>query len=645
MEEADRVSRTQANSPEQHAASGVLPVDLETILFKFNSTASPYPRDRAIHELFEFEVRRAPDSIALIFEEQTLTYRELDRRANQVATALPAGDIQAERCIGLYTERSVEMVVCMLAILKAGAAYVPLDPSYPSERLAFMCHDCSISTVVTTAYWADKIALPAVQVLVVDELSLRKDERAERLGVTSRNLAYVMYTSGSTGRPKGVMVEHRSVVRLVMDVSYAQISPGDCVAHCASPSFDAATWEIWGALLNGARLLIVPQRVLLSPVNFNRLLLSNSVSVMWLTIGLFSRYVDSLEQAFSQLRYLLTGGDVLAPAVAMQALRKARPPQHLINAYGPTETTTFATTYEVTLQDADAGSLPIGRPISNTQVHILDESGAPVPIGSPGEIYIGGPGVARGYRNQPRLNAERFVPDFFNGSAEAKLYRSGDMGRWRPDGCIEFLGRRDSQVKIRGFRVELGEVEAVLQRCPSVKQAAVVAREDEPGEKRLVGYVVPALGNMTDISDETGQSIDGSSASQIFLATRAFLTQWLPQYLLPAVLVILNEMPLSPNGKVDRNRLPAPDGLQTKKNYEPAETPVEKELAAIWMQLLNVSQIGVRDNFFELGGDSLLGLELISKIADTFDVKGCSALVIYDFPTIREMAKFIETAS
>jgi amino acid adenylation domain-containing protein len=382
------------------------------------------------------------------------------------------------------------MVAGLLGILKAGGAYVPLDPAYPAERVRLMLEDSAPVAILAPRYLAEQVAGLGRRLIILDEAPSQLDTNPKVRGLSSRNLAYLVYTSGSTGRPKGVMTEHRCVLRLVVNASYARLYTEDCVAHGSSPSFDAATWEVWGALLNGARLLVLPQSVVLDPVALNETLVHHRVTALWLTVALFNEYVDALEQAFSGLRYLLIGGDALNASIVARALAKPAAPKHLINGYGPTETTTFATTFRIKEVAQTERSIPIGRPISNTTVYILNSDREPVPIGMAGEIYIGGPGVARGYLGQAELTEERFVPDPFSCEDQARLYRSGDLGRWRADGNVEFLGRNDGQVKIRGFRVELGEVEARIQSYPGVRQVAVVSREDQPGDKRLAAYVV-----------------------------------------------------------------------------------------------------------------------------------------------------------
>lgn len=619
------------NSRETSLPAPMSAEEADLVLRGLNDTAAPYPQDRLIHELFETQVHRSPTAIALILEHEAVTYAQLNRRANRVAHELLACGLKPDGRVGVYADRSIEMIVGMLGILKAGGAYVPLDPAYPAERLLFMSHDSALVAVLTTTELVGEIPIPALPTILMDDGGPTQGEHNPVVsGLSSRNLAYVIYTSGSSGRPKGVMIEHRSVLRLVVNAAYAEIRREDCVAHCASPSFDAATWEVWGPLLNGARVLVVPQRIVLSPVLFNEELIKHRASAMFLTVGLFHKYVDALEQAFSQLRYLLVGGDVMAPSMAARALAKVSPPKQLLNVYGPTETTTFATAFVVTREAARADSLPIGKPITNTRAYVLDGDRMPVGVGVAGEIYVGGPGVARGYLNQPELTAERFVEDSFDRKLGEKLYRTGDLGRWTADGDLQFLGRVDLQLKVRGFRIEPGEVEAVLQRQPCVTDAVVIAREDEPGDKRLVAYVVAQL------SQREG------AREQVVAGLWVSLQQTLPPYLVPAAIVVLDEFPLTQNGKVDRRALPVPQAQQRGDEEAVGEhSPLETTLSEVWGQLLKVEQVGMDDNFFELGGDSMMGLELIAKIGERVGIDGLSVIAIFEYPTVREMAQFI----
>ncbi|WP_432711381.1 amino acid adenylation domain-containing protein, partial [Pseudomonas syringae] len=520
------------------------------VLESFNDTAAAYPADKLLHQLFEEQAAQQPDALAVVDEAGSLTYSELNARANRLAHYLIGLGIQPDDRVAICAQRSLEMVVGLLGILKAGGAYVPLDHGYPSERLRYMLEDSAPVAVLVQA--ALQECLPAVNVpqVVLDSVDLSSgtgglpcgNPDLDALGLTSRMPAYVMYTSGSSGVPKGVLIEHRSVLRLVINNPYARITTEDCVAHGANTAFDASTWEIWSALLNGAKLLVVSQATLLNPARLNHILIEGGVTALWLTAGLFNEYVDVLAAAFSKLRYLLVGGDVLDPVSVAKVLSRAHRPRHLINGYGPTETTTFASTYEIHALSDNSRSIPIGRPIGNTRIYLLDAHGQPVPIGVSGEIHIGGAGVARGYLNLPELTAERFLDDPFSAEPAARMYRSGDLGRWLADGNIEYLGRNDDQVKLRGFRIELGEIESQLAACPGVREAVVLVREQRPGDKRLVAYLTAREGAVL-------------SAAQL----REQLSQGLAEYMIPSAFVTLARFPLTPNGKLDRRALPAPE--------------------------------------------------------------------------------------
>jgi len=462
------------------------------VIESFNTTKTPYPQDKLIHELFEEQTRSTPDAVAVVCEGASLTYKELNDRANQLAHYLRDQGVLIGEYIPILMPRCLQMLVAQLAVLKAGGAYVPLDPTLPSERKAFIIHDCGAGRILADRAVGARSEYASTQWIDCSEMgeALQRLPRSnEKLQVQASSPAYVMYTSGSSGLPKGVIVPHCAISRLVINNGYAQIAPADRLAHCSNPAFDASTFEIWGALLNGASVVIVPQATLLEPKSFSELLREQHVTVLWLTVGLLSQYAEYLQPVFSQLRYLITGGDTVEPGLIRRVLLNG-PPQRLLNAYGPTEATTFSTTYLIEAVDEEASSIPIGRPISNTRVYILDRQLQPVPISVIGEIYVGGAGVALGYLSRKELTAERFLPDPFSAEPRARMYKTGDLGRWRPDGNVDFVGRNDQQVKLRGFRVELGEIEVQLLQHAQVKEAVVLAREEEAGGKRLVAYVV-----------------------------------------------------------------------------------------------------------------------------------------------------------
>lgn len=591
----------------------------------FNATAAAYPQDELIQELFERQVERTPDAIAATFEEQLLTYVELNRRANRWARNLVECGLQIGAYVPVVMARSMSMLVAQLAVLKSGGVYVPIDPNLPAERRDFMIRDCGARLIIgdrerpadldaADAQWLDCRS--------VDAICAAQSDADLKLTQVPPPPAYVMYTSGSTGTPKGVVVPHRAVNRLIFNNGYAQIEPDDCVVHHSNPTFDASTFEIWGALLIGARVLIVEHAVVLDAERFATTLQRHGASVMYMSVGLFNQYSTALAKVFQDLRYLLVGGDSLEPTTIRRVLQHS-PPHRLLNAYGPTECTTFATTYPIASIAEGVASVPIGRPIANTRVYILNRALQPVPVGVAGEIYIGGAALACGYLNRPELTAERFIPEPFSGELQARMYRTGDVGRWRADGTIEYLGRNDFQVKIRGFRIELAEIEGQLLRHERVKEATVMARQhqDEPGEKRLVAYVVPR--------DPT--QLPG------VLDLRAKLSAALPEYMVPSAFVILEQMPLTSTGKLDRRALPVPElSTFSSRSYEPPQGEVEEMLAGIWQSVLNVERVGRHDDFFELGGHSLLMVKIMERLRRV----GLATEVrrIFENPTVAALA-------
>jgi amino acid adenylation domain-containing protein len=610
----------------------------QRLLHAFNDTAADYPRDASIHELFEQQAARRADAVAVVSDGESISYGELNARANRLAHHLIAQGVGPDDRVAICIERSTDLIVGLLGILKAGGAYVPLDPSYPAERLAVLLEDSAPKVLIAHSETATHLPSTGVPVLRLDtdfpalarHLPAHDPDRGDKSGgdgkgPRSNHLAYVIYTSGSTGVPKGVMVEHRNVNRLVINNPYFQAGDDDCLVHAANPAFDAATWEIWGALLNGARLLVLPPADVLDARRFDAQLLAHGATALWMTVGLFNQYAPSMQASLARLRYLLVGGDALDPRTIRSLLAQAQRPAHLVNGYGPTETTTFACTHLIDALAEDAASVPIGRPIANTRAYILDVLGEPVPVGVAGEIHIGGDGVARGYLNQPALTAERFVRDPFVADPQARMYRTGDLGRWLPDGSIEYLGRNDFQVKLRGFRVELGEIEARLGACEGVREAVVLAREDVPGDKRLVAYLT-------------------ADAELPVAELRARLSAQLPDYMVPSAFVVLDAFPLTPNGKLDRKALPAPDGASLARHeYEAPQGEIERVLAEIWQQLLGIERAGRNDHFFELGGHSLLAVQMVSHVRDRLGVE-VSLRELFARPVLQAFAQTVRDA-
>jgi len=615
-------------NPEQRLSKLPLLTQAERqqLLVEWNDTKTDYPRDHCIHELFETQVERTPDGVAVISGNEKLSYRELNRRANQLANYLRKRGVSANVLVGICMERSLETMIAALAILKAGGAYVPLDPEYPKERLGFMLEDAGLTVILTKQRLLK--ALPEHPARVCLDTGWQEIARENQENpcseASAQDLAYVIYTSGSTGKPKGVAIPHRAVNRLVMKTDYVQLTSNHVMAQASSFSFDASTFEIWGALLNGARLIIIPKETLLSPQTLTAAIERDGITVLFLTTALFNQLVDSIPAAFRNLSYLLFGGDAADPRLVRQLLRNG-PPKNLLHVYGPTETTTFATWYRVVHVAEDTGTVPIGRPIANTQIYLLDGFLQPVPVGVTGEIHIGGDGLAREYLKRPVLTAEKFVADPFSNNPGAYLYKTGDLGRYLPDGNVEFLGRVDHQVKIRGFRIEVGEIETVLAEHPAVRETVILAREDSPGDSRLVAYVLREP-NCCPTADELN----------------AFLRTKLPNYMVPSVFVFLDQLPLTPNGKVNRQALVKPD-LSRLGSSEPFALPrdhVERQLVNIWETILAVQPIGVKDSFFDLGGHSLLAMRMMSQIERVFGKK-LPLSALFQAPTIEQLAKLL----
>jgi amino acid adenylation domain-containing protein len=585
----------------------------------WNATAASYRGDCCVHELFAEQAARTPDAVAVVFAEESLTYRELDRRSNQLAHHLRGLGVGPEVVVGLCVERSLAMVVGLLGILKAGGAYLPLDPSYPPDRLAFMLEDARAPVLVTQE--RVRACVPAHGALVVQldadwPLVASEPSTAPVSEVVPDHLAYVIYTSGSTGRPKGVMIRHRNVVSLFSSAPLGScFGPRDVVLAVTSLSFDISALELLLPLLSGARVVVAASAIVADGVELHRLFNDAGVTAMQATPTSWHLLLSAGWSASIPVR-ALCGGEALTRDLANQLLERGA---EVWNLYGPTETTIWSAV--MLLRESGTDAVPIGRPLANTQLYVLDGDLSPVPIGVAGELYIGGVGLARGYLNRPGLTAERFVPNPF--AVGERLYRTGDLGRWRADGTLEFLGRIDHQVKVRGFRIELGEIEAALLQHPGVRQAVTVARDDGPGEKRLVAYVVPHDGL-------------GPSAGDL----RAHLKASLPDYMVPSAFVMMPALPLTPNGKVDRRALPAPDGQAEQRLYVAPRTPSEEMLAAILADVLRLPRVGVHDNFFDLGGHSLLAMRVTARVRQTFGVE-LPLRTIFQTPTIAELANHL----
>jgi amino acid adenylation domain-containing protein len=589
-----------------------------------------WDRSCTIHEVFAERARRNPEAVALVFEDQRLTYRELNQRANQLARSLQRRGVGPDIPVAVCLERSIELVVALLGILKAGGAYVPVDPSYPSERIAFMLRDLQAGILLTQEHIANH--LPEHPALTVrldsdwEEIAQAPTSDPET-SVTAANLAYVIYTSGSTGKPKGVAVNHSSVVHL-FDVMQPRIDFGGSDVWTVSHSygFDFSVWEIFGALLSGARLVIVPLRITQSPREFYELLRAEHVTVLSLTPPAL-RQLIRFEPAPQRLRLrlLIGGGDAFPSDLAPELLGWNIP---VWNFYGPTESTVWATIKQVEANDVQYKTVPVGKTIADIEAYLLDEELRPVSAGSVGELHLGGLGLARGYFKRPELTAERFIPNPFSKQPGARLYKTGDLGRYLANGHIEHLGRLDHQVKLRGFRIELEEIEAVLTQHEGVAQCVVVVREDQPGERRLVAYLEPRPGCEPKVRE-----LLGAAKAQ------------LPEYMVPAAFVLMEKLPLTPNRKIDRLTLPAPNPTRPdlKQEFVAARTPTEDMLAEIWSTVLCLDRVGVQDNFFELGGHSLLATKVISRVRDAFQVD-LPLSDIFEYPTVAQLAKVLDQA-
>lgn len=614
----------ESGAAQQYEHCDLLPVaEREWILHAARGDASRYPRDWQVSQIFEMQVDRTPDATAVVAGTEEITYADLNRRANQLAWYLQQLGVRPELPVGICMERSIDMIVAMLGILKAGGAYVPLDPAYPLERLTFMLNDAGADVLITDSDLVARLTLSAAHVVRLDAeqgtIGQFPTENVSCAG-SPDGLAYVMYTSGSTGRPKGVEVSHRGIVRLVCGVDYVQLDAEQVLLHMAPISFDLATFEVWGALLNGARVVLLLDRV---PTldTIKNMCAAQHITTAWLTASLFNVVIDGAPEALAGLSQIITGGEALSVPHIVRAIQSL-PDTHLFNGYGPTEATTFTCCYRIPPSLSDAlRSVPIGRPIANDQVYVLDAFGNLAPIGTPGEVYIGGDGVARGYHARPDLTAEMFVPHPFSRGPGARLYRTGDLACLRPDGTLDFLGRLDQQVKIRGFRVEPGEIEAVLSAHSAVREVVVALQEDVPGEKRLVAYLVLRAGASAGVEE-----------------FKLWMQRMLPNYMVPAQIVLLEALPLTANGKLDRGALPLISQPQARAGkYVAPRTEIEATVAHIWADLLQLDRVSTHANFFDLGGHSLLLIRMQAQLREVFE-RDIPITLLFQCPTINSLA-------
>jgi len=596
------------------------------IVEEFNQTHTEYPRNKTMMELFAEQVQRRGEELAVVCGEEKISYADLDRRSNQLGHYLRNLGVGPEKLVGISVERSIHMVLAMVGILKAGGAYVPIDPAYPPDRLRFMAEDSDIGVWLTQGHLAHRIPQLKAHVVCLDrdwdEIAQQSDE-SFRTQVFPENLAYVVYTSGSTGQPKAAAVSHRSMIRLLRETNYIQFQGDEVVAQTVNMSFDPSTFEIWGALLNGCRLAIIGNEVLLDVERFAAEIIDKGVQVMFLATALFNEVGRLKPTMFNSVKSLLFGGEAVYPVTAAAVLEHGGP-ERLVNAYGPAECSTFSGWYVAREVAGDAVSVPIGKPVANTQLYVLDRNMNLEPIGTMGKLYIGGEGLARGYWKRPELTAERFVPDPY-GQPGGRLYTSGDLARWMDDGNLEFFGREDNQIKIRGFRVELGEIEVALLQHGGVRNCAVLMKTLGSG-KQLVAYI-------------SGEA----KADEL----KNYLKAKLPEYMVPGIYVMLAELPLNTNGKVDRRALPEVEDSVlpgTEEGAAEAITPLEELLADLWKEVLGVARVSMRSNFYDLGGHSLLALRVVSRINDYFQA-GFSVRTLLEYPVLMEFAQKLRSLS
>jgi amino acid adenylation domain-containing protein len=623
-----------ARNPEEPLSALPLltPAELHQVATEWNDSLTCYPREARLHDLVAEWVIRTPEAVAVVFEESRLTYRELDSRAGLLAAHLRGLGVGPDVFVVVAMERSLDFIVALFAILKAGGAFMPVDPGYPQERIAWLLADSGAPVLVSETRFLERLPPSQARTVLLDDgwesalASAPEGDGEAWMEPAAESIAYMMYTSGTTGRPKGVMVPHRGVVRLVRNNPYARFA-GEVFLQISATSFDTSAFEIWGALANGARLVVFPgSRPSLEEIG--AVLLRYEVTTLWLTSGLFQQMVEQNLEGLRPVRQLLSGGDVVS-APHVRAVLERFPGVTVIDGYGPTENSTFTTCHAMTDPARIGNSIPVGRPVANTSVHLLDRTFRPVPAGVPGELLTGGDGLARGYHRRPDLTAEKFVPDPTGADPGGRLYRTGDLARFLPDGRVDFLGRIDQQVKIRGFRIELGEIESILADHPAVAQAAVTARAGRGGaaDRRLVAYLVAVQ----------------KSAPPAASTLRDYLRDRLPDYMVPVTWVFLAALPLSPNGKVDRRALPEPEAARSEKAERAApRTPTQEVLAGIWAEVLELPAVGIHDNFFDLGGHSLLATQVVSRVRGSLGVE-LPLRRMFELPTVARFAASIDS--
>ncbi|HZD30063.1 MAG TPA: amino acid adenylation domain-containing protein [Candidatus Angelobacter sp.] len=628
---ASDVPKTAQSGDAGHSRAALSPpatrTDLVLKAWEANQTDADYPRQRCLHELLAETAQADPNKVAVEFRDQRLTYKELDERSNQLAHFLRRKGIGPESLVGLCVERSLEMVVALVGILKAGGAYVPLDPGYPADRIKYVLDDARVRVLLTHKSLLNSLPETSADVICIEqgwEMFRAEDCGPVASPIQPENLAYVIYTSGSTGRPKGVQLEHRSVVNFLCSM---RCQPGmtaeDTLVAVTTLSFDIAGLELYLPLLTGGRLVVAPHETIYDGRLLMQLMMASEATIMQATPTTWRVLFDSGWEGDDKLK-VLVGGEALSADLARHLAQSCG---QVWNMYGPTETTIWSSVYRV--EGTDDRLVPIGKPIANTTFHILDSNRQPVPDGAEGELYIGGEGLARGYFERDEMTADKFISDPFSSQPVARMYRTGDLGRYRADGNVEFLGRIDHQVKIRGFRIELGEVEAVLEQHQGVQQAIVVARENAPGDLRLVAYFVrKQLGSLP--------------ASEL----RAHVGRQLPDYMVPSAYVQVLNFPLTPNGKVDRKQLPAPTvhDFEAQTEYVAPRDEIERKLVLLWEETLGLSPLSVTSNFFDLGGRSVLAAQLFTRVLRTFG-KELPLSTLFHSPTVEQLAKLLQPSN
>jgi amino acid adenylation domain-containing protein len=602
----------------------------QLLLETFNDTNTSYPEQTTIIDLFQEQVKNNPKSTALVFQDKQMTYKELDQKSNQLAQQLIKKGVQNQQLVPICTQRSMEMIIGILGILKAGAAYVPIDPDLPNERIQFILKDTKADILVSTASTSKQQNLVGIDIPLVDledqSLWEKTPKTKVKVQITPNNLAYVIYTSGSTGTPKGVLVEHASLhsFLLTMDTDYSLGGNGRLLLK-TTYTFDVSLYELFGWIKTAATLVIMPALLEQEPKRFIDFIQQHSITHLTLVPSLFAVLLEELsiqENTYlSKLKYIFLAGEALPGDLVKRAISLKLPPR-LINIYGPTESTVYSSHYNIDPAKEIGHNIPIGKPLNNIRTYILSEDLSLLPIGAIGELCLSGAGLARGYLNREQLTKEKFIQHPFRKGE--RLYKTGDLARWLPDGNIEFIGRKDDQVKIRGYRIELGEIQHHLDQDSQVEQSVVMAREDHNKNKYLVGYLIA-----------NNQQIDKNTLKEK-------LAKALPNYMVPQIYVELDHLPLTTSGKIDKKALPAPEDTDLERTqYLAPSTETEHTLVALWENLLGVEKIGVNDNFFELGGNSITAIQLISEIRNDFDLE-LSIKIIFKYHIICELGKFID---